>query len=95
MVDRADLERVTDLCQESRVISEALANFANGGVIIDMTISGGPLSWPSGEPPAMRMPVSLPTIGIGYPAAMVDAITVALRARQQAINNELTSLGVT
>jgi hypothetical protein len=96
MADRANLTRITQLYQESSEITQALDNLANGGVIINMTISGGPLTPPSpGEPPTMRIPASLSTIGIEYPPAMTAGITAALQARIGAINNELATLGIT
>jgi len=98
MVDRANLEKVTRLYEELRVLDAAIGNFDAGGLIVMMTVSGGPpmTSPPTGPPSGLpRMPVTVSTAGMNYPPAMVDSIKAQFTARINAINQELTELGVT
>lgn len=98
MVDKSDLGQINQLYDEYRLINAALDNFNAGGQIIQMTISGGPPNAPPPSGPTFtppRMSVSLPTTGITYPAAMVEAIKSALNARVGEINDELVKFGVT
>lgn len=97
MTDKADLEQVTRLYEEYRLINAAFDNFDAGGQIIQMMISGGPLATPPPTGPFTppRAPVMLPTTGMTYPAAMVDAIKAELNKRIGEINDDLMKLGVT
>jgi hypothetical protein len=97
MVDRADLEKVSQLYRELGAITDAIGNLDAGGVIIAMTISGGPPVPPGemGTAVLQRVLVQVPTTGWEYPAPMVTAIVGLLKARQEAIDSELAALGVT
>lgn len=93
-VDRINLSRITALYEESRNLASAQENLNSGGRIVSMTIGPGPSDMGPDAPPMMRMPTSISTTGIEYPAAMVDAIKTALAERQQAITAALADLGV-
>jgi hypothetical protein len=94
MVDLADVQKLTQLYEELRQIEAAIANFDAGGTIVAMTISGGPPDLPALEV-STRVPISIATADIAYPATVVDAIKTALAARATEIDAELNGLGVT
>lgn len=93
MVDRNNLQQVNMLYAEASMIESALQGFDNGGRIVEMSVSPGPL--PEGADVIMRpsgIPVS--TVHIDYPPQMVDAIRQQLAARHDAIESELRALGL-
>lgn len=91
MVALVDVSKVNTLYTELRQIEQALTVFGSGGGIVAMTV-GKAVQEPGVAP---TLPVSVSTVGIDYPAQMVDAIRDALTARVAAINGELQELGVT
>lgn len=92
MIEKGNLERVVRLYDEYRFIAGARENLDAGGMIVQMTISGG-VQEPA--PAAPRMPVSLSTTELVYPHAMIDAIKMALSERIGKIDQELQQLGAT
>lgn len=97
MVAFTDLGKVQQLYIEAQTLDAAFGNLEAGGEIVNMTISGGRAD--QGVPPPgvfqpPRMSVSVSTVGILYPPAMVEAIKAALTQRRTAINQELGQLGV-
>jgi hypothetical protein len=95
MVDRTNLERISNLYAELRTIDAALENFGNGGFIMNMTISGGPPGSPTPGFGPPRMPVTVSTASMQTPPQMLDSIKAQYSARVAAIGQELSELGVT
>jgi len=98
MVDRSNLQQVNMLYGEAAAIDMALRGFDNGGRIVQMSVSPGPLPEPSDEDPFARMRVSgmpVSTVEIEYPPQMVEGIKQQLQTRKAAIDRELTELGLT
>jgi len=97
MVDRTNLQQVNMLYGELGSIDLAERGFDNGGVIVGMEVSPGPMPEPQpGEPP--RPPPSgirVATDRIAYPQQMVDAIKAAFAQRRREIESELEGLGLT
>lgn len=94
-LDAGDISTANDLLSEKRSIEQAMDVLNNGGRIVSMTVmvvgtSSNPLP-PVGAP----MGAIVPTSHISYPPQMVDAIKSALTARETAIDDELSKLGIT
>lgn len=95
MVDRTNLEQVNMLYTEARTIEAALQGFDNGGRIVEMSVSPGPL--PEGDDVIRGRPSGIPvsTVHIDYPPQMVQGIREQLQARKAAIDAQLSALGLT
>lgn len=92
MIDTDNLARINTLYAEVRSIDAALANLANGGTIISMSISPGD---PQTMPDELRgWNANVDTSYMPYPSQMLSAITGFLNERRVAIEHELTDLGV-
>lgn len=97
-MDSSGLARASQLYDEIATIDAALGNFEAGGVIVSMTVSGGPLNPPPQTGEVWVQPrdtVTVQTESITYPAQMVDGIRTQLQARRTAITQELTDMGIT
>jgi len=95
-MDRSNLFQVNRLYDEANAIGQALQGFDNGGRIVAMSVSFGPLLEPTEQAPIVRpMSAMVDVSGIEYPQAMVDAIRTSLQQRLAAINAELQQLGLT
>ncbi|PWT77508.1 MAG: hypothetical protein C5B60_02420 [Chloroflexi bacterium] len=102
MVDRTNLQQVNLLYAEARSIANALQAFDNGGVIVQMSVSTGPLIEPIADE-RFRQNIPMSIIGgipvdtrhIAYPPEMVGAIRAALQARYGEINGQLQQMGLT
>lgn len=82
MVALADVNRAAGLAGESRRLDRAIAAFAaEGFAIVQMTVA-----------PDM---LTIDTGGMEYPPVMKEAILAMLTARKDAVDTELTELGVT
>lgn len=91
-VTAGNLDRIRRLYGERTSIIAALAVFDAGGRILGMTV-GPPAGEPDSEHPELS-PVQLRTGWATYPAPMIDAIKSQLTQRLQAVNQELTEMGV-
>lgn len=92
MVEASDLVKAMQLKGEWQTLRAALDGFDRGDVINAMTI--GPKQTPE-QVMAPPMGVTVSTIGIAYPAQMVDSIKGSLQTRQAAVEQDLKDLGVT
>lgn len=89
----SDIQKANMLSQEKAAIQTAADYLRRGGRIMVMNV-GSP-SLPPEDAALITMSVSVPTSYIEYPPQMVTAIQAAFQTRLQAIQDELTTLGVT
>jgi hypothetical protein len=90
-----DWERIYTLIEESRMIARAIWNFDNGGIIVQMAVSGQPPQ--EGIPPDYPVPnptALVNTAYMRYPEPMVEALKVEMSRRKDEILAELVELGV-
>lgn len=92
MVALADLPRANQLDGEAQQISNALAAFERGGVILAMTVGPPP---PPEQAASMPRGVQVNTATMSVPPGMLDTIRQNLLQRQGEIATELQQLGVT
>lgn len=95
MVDRNSLQEVNMLHGELSALDAVEKALAEGGVIIAMEVSPGPLpesSPDNPQPPSFGIRVQ--TRDIKYPQQMVDSIKQQFTQRRAAIIAELKKLGV-
>jgi len=96
MVDRKNLQQVNMLDGELNTIDAVEQGFDNGGVIVSMEVSPGPLTEPEpGQPQLLPFGVRVSTVNITYPPQMVECIKAAFAQRRNQIEAELTGLGLT
>lgn len=96
MVLISDLTLAQAFASELDAIDVALANLANGGDVIAMTISNGPLTnipEVDLDPPAV-MGQSVSTLHIPHPSQMLTAIRTELEQRRSVVQARLAELGV-
>lgn len=96
MVDHTNLRQVNLLYGELNSLDAVEKAFDNGGVIVSMEISPGPL--PESTPENPQPPpfgIRVQTSGIEYPPQMIDGIKAQLSNRRHHIEEELQSLGLT
>lgn len=94
MVDLAQFNEVRMLVAELKDIGTVLENLENGGRIVAMSVAPPASPRPEGEPPHEPAGVTISTSNIDYPPAMLTGIQAALTQRRDAIEQELTALGV-
>lgn len=92
MVTKDDLAKANRLANETREISRAIQILDSGGRIMAMMV-GNPN--PSPDSPAIPGFAQVDVSTLDYPAPMVESIKAQFRTRQQAINSELSAMGVT
>lgn len=92
MVSKADIDTANQLIREHRHLGLALGYFDDGGRIVGMTVAGPAQRFGRGN---LAPTIAISTYDIDYPPQMVEAIKTALQARQGAIIDELSALGVT
>ena len=95
MVAAVDLTEVNQLVRTVGLIDQALRGLDNKGVIVQMTISDGPL--PEDRPPRDldSLGATVPTVGMTYPQNMVDQIRTSLQQRRSTIEAQLQKMGLT
>lgn len=89
MVDRGNLQQVTELYGEMNSLNEAITRLDGGGRIAMMMIAAPEDTEASG----IFTPVS--TRQMTYPPQMIDGIKQQLTQRLHAIEDELANLGLT
>lgn len=88
MVDVTDVFAAQRLISDLRQIDGAIETFGANGRIVNLTVVSA-----EGVTPAEEWAVN--TAGMAYPPAMVAAITQFLDQRRSALEDQLTTLGVT
>ena len=86
MVDRTNLNEVNALYREWAQLEQAIHNLDNSGRINSMVVVGETPDVPS---------AIVNTQGWPYPPQMVEGIKVIATTRMNAIDQELTSMGLT
>jgi len=94
-MDRSNLQQVNMLYGEVRAIDMALQGFNNGGRIVQMSVSPGPLPEDDEAMRGIMTGIAVDVSRIDYPPQMVESIRISVQQRLAAINTELQNLGVT
>ena len=93
-MDRSNLQQVNMLYAEARSIDLALQGFEQGGGIVEMSVSMGPIPEDEeGRRSISGIPVR--TTYMPTPPAMLDSVKALMTARKTAIEQELQRLGLT
>lgn len=90
MMDPANIQQAATLFQESQQIDRALDVIDHDGTITAVTLTAMPFS----EEHTRDVSVVVPTVGLAYPPQMIAAIRVQLEERREAINHDLSEIGV-
>ena len=93
-MDRSNLQQVNMLYAEARSIDLALQGLDQGGGIVEMSVSMGPIP----EDEEGRRSISGIPVRTTYmtpPPQMIESVKALMTARKAAIDAELQSLGLT
>ena len=94
MISKADLERAHALADELDVIKRTLINFASGGAIVHMTVSGSTTSSVNGSKPQQLPNVTILMEHMLQSREMVLAIVKTLADQEKQLADELERLSV-
>lgn len=94
MAKRSDLTQIAHLCGQCRVLEAALRSLSEGGRIVQLVVSYGPVGLRmEGEAPHdFGTPVS--TIDIDFPPQLVEGIKDLLRQKFSAADQTLRQMGM-
>jgi hypothetical protein len=94
MTNYSDVPQVNTLYNEQQQVQSAIDYLSNGGNVTSMVV--GPPSTPPdpGQPVPFQMPVSI-MLTPPNSQDLIDQALIALKARDDAIYQELADLGVT